>query len=1095
MLKRLLLLLTFAFLTGQMLFAQVTTSSVSGQVRSGTNEPLIGATVILTHEPTGTVYRAVSRSAGRFDIQNITPGGPYNIRVSYVGFGEFTRGDINVPLGERFEVQAELTTASQQLQDVTVTARRSATERTGAATNISRRQIQNLPNIGRSITGLTRNTPQSNGNSFAGMNYRYNNITIDGALFNNNFGRSGDGQIPGGGTAAISIDALDQVQVNIAPYDVRQAGFVGAGINAVTRRGTNTLTGTAYGFYRNQNFNGDRVRGQKITNEKRSTSIYGVSVGGPIIKNKLFFFVNAEREKRTFPGQTSIARVPGVNESNPNVTQVLKSDLDRLAAHLKSTYNFDPGAYEGYDFGLENFKFVTRLDWNITDKHRFTLRYNQSETDDDDRVNTNSGPNPRFNNSRRGGPSGGLNFSSSNFKNNTLINSIVGEFNSNFTNRISNQLIASYTRNQPKRVPNSMFPFVDIMNGSDVYTSFGTDLFSFENEIDDKAFNIANNATFNLGKHVVTAGVSYDFLAFANAFSDFGGPSYYRFASVDDFINNAAPTAFAVTYSYDQKNPGNIPAAKAEFGQLGFYLQDAWAANNKFKLTYGLRIDKPLYTYNAPQNPALAAVTFKDENGNNEQFDVSQWPKSKLLWSPRVGFTYDVEGDRNIVVRGGTGIFTGRIPFIWLVNQVADNGVLRSIYTATETELANRTFTTDRTKYIPSSIPTPGTAIPAGRPNYSATAADFKMPQVWRSNLAFDKRFAKDYTFTLEGVFTKTINNVYFRNANLGAQNGTLANTGDNRPYYNTRLNDNITSLIVMDNMNKGFSTALTAQVQKSFSKNWEGFVAYTYTLAQDINIGTSDRASSSWSTNNIIANPNQPELGHSNFSVPHRIVGSFSYKFNYLNDKLATTVGLYYSAASQERYHYRYGSDVNGDGQTNDMIYIPANPSEITFVEGFRAGGQVYTAKQQSDAFFAFIENDPYLRKRKGQYMERYGALLPWQHNLDLRILQDFSLNALGRKHTFQFSADVVNFLNLLNNNWGVSYRYNFGGFADQGLLGLPTRNASDPSRSNNTGNEAFNRNTPKYTFNPAGPRKVWDYNYSTSSTWGLQLGLRYIF
>ncbi|HYH13568.1 MAG TPA: TonB-dependent receptor, partial [Flavisolibacter sp.] len=1002
MLKRLLLLLTLAFLSGQVLFAQVTTSSVSGQVKSGANEPLVGATIVLTHEPTGTVYRAVSRSAGRFDVQNITPGGPYNIRVSFVGFGEFTRGDINVPLGERFEVLAELTTASQQLQDVTVTARRSATERTGASTNISRRQIQNLPNIGRSITSLTRNTPQSNGNSFAGMNYRYNNITIDGALFNNNFGRSGDGQIPGGGISAISIDALDQVQVNIAPYDVRQAGFVGAGINAVTRRGTNTFFGTAYGFYRNQNFNGERVRGQRVQNDDRSTSIYGASVGGPIIKNKLFFFVNAEREKRTLPGQIWRAQVAG-NEGQPNVAPVLASDLDRLATHLKSTYGFNPGAYQGYDFAVDNFKFVTRLDWNITDKHRFTVRYNQSETNEDDRVNATSGPNS-VGGTRRGGPQGGLNFNSSNFKNNTLINSIVTELNSTFTNRFSNQLIGSFTHNQPKRIANSNFPFVDIMNSSNsanVYTSFGTDLFSYNNAIDDKAFNIANNATFNLGKHVVTAGASYDYLTFANDFSDYGGPSYYRYASVDDFINNAAPIAFAVTYGYDPKNPGNIPPAAANFGQVGVYAQDAWAVNNKFKLTYGLRVDKPLYTFDAPKNPALAAVVFKDENGNNEQFDVSQWPKSRLLWSPRVGFTYDVEGDRNIVVRGGTGIFTGRIPFIWLVNQVADNGVLRSIYNASTAELATIRFSTDRNKYLPTTIPTPGTAIPGGQPPYSATAADFRMPQVWRSNLAFDKKLGRDYTFTLEGVFTKYINNVYFRNANLGTQNGVLANPGDNRPYYNRRLNNNINTMTVMDNTNKGFSTALTAQVQKAFSKNWEGFVAYTYTVAQDINIGTSDRASSSWTTNNIISNPNKPELGQSNFAVPHRIVGNFSYKFNYLNDKMATTIGLYYSAASQERYHYRYNSDVNGDGNSNDILFIPADPTQITFVEGFKVGSNTYTAKQQSDAFFAFIENDPYLRKHKGQYMERYGATLPWQHNLDLRILQDFSLNALGRKHT----------------------------------------------------------------------------------------------
>lgn len=1072
------------------MMAQVTTSNITGSIKGSNGDALVGASVTATHEPTGTVYRTTSRAGGRFDIQNVAPGGPYSIKVSHVGFDELTRSDINIPLGETFDLQAELLLANRQLTEVVVSGTRAGTAKTGAATSFSRRQIQNTPNIGRSIAGLTKTTPQANGNSFAGMSNRYNNITIDGALFNNNFGRSGDGMIPGGNISAISIDALDQIQVNISPYDVRQAGFVGAGINAVTRRGTNTVTGTAYTFYRNQSFNGKEVKDVKVPNPDRSTKIYGLSIGGPIIKNKLFFFGNIEREKSTLPGQTWQANR---GSSGGNITPVLATDLDKLAAHLKSQYQFDPGAYEGYDFTNENLKFVARIDWNITEKHRLTLRYNQSETDEDDRVNSNSGPNPRFSNSRRGSTSGGLAFNSSNFKNNTKVKSAVVELNSSFNSKINNQLIATYSHVQPVRVPNSSASFVDIMSGSNLYTSFGMDLFSYENKIDDQAYNIADNVIFNLGKHTLTGGVSYDYFKFENYFSDYGGPSYYRFASLQDFLDNKAPSVFAITYSFG-KDKAEIPPAAANFAQLGLYGQDVWNASNKFKLTYGLRVDKPLYTYDAPQNPALAQVIFKDEHGQNEQFDVSQWPESKLLFSPRIGFSYDAEGDKKLIVRGGTGIFTGRIPFIWLVNQVADNGVLRSIYTATSAQLATITYNTDRTKYInlAPSI-TPGTSIPSGSPAYSAVDQDFKMPQVWRTNLAFDKKFAQDFTFTLEAIYTKTFNNIYFRNANLGAQNGILNNFGDQRPYYNSRTNSNINSMVVMDNTNRGSSTSITAQVQKAFVKNWEANFAYTYTFAQDINIGTSDRASSSWSTNNIVANPNHPELGYSNFAVPHRILLSGSYRFNYAKDKLATTVGLYYSASSQERYHFRYGNDVNGDAQTNDLIYIPADPSQINFVEGFKVGSTTYTAQQQKDAFFNFIENDKYLKDHKGQYMDRYGAQLPWVHNLDLRLLQDFAFNALNRKHTFQFTVDFVNFLNLLNDDWGIRYVYNFGSFSDQGLLGIPQA-AQGSTPSNNTGNEAFNRNTPKFTFNPA-IKKVYQPDYSTFSTWGIQLGLRYIF
>ncbi|MEO9004260.1 MAG: TonB-dependent receptor [Ginsengibacter sp.] len=1090
-LTRLLSLVLAAFIIPAAINAQVTTSSITGSVTLTNGDPLEGATVVAIHTPTGSRYTTTSQKSGQFNFPNVTPGGPYTVTATFVGLTPYQKTDIIAPLGDRYNIIIELSSSVKELQNIVISGRGSGLIKTGASTNFSSRQIQTQPNIGRSITGLTKTSPQANGNSFAGMNERYNNITIDGALFNNNFGRSGDGMIPGGGVSAISIDALDQIQLNIAPYDVRQAGFVGGGINAVTKRGTNTFTGTVYGFYRNQDFNGDKVKGVEFANAKKSTKIYGASVGGPIVKDKLFFFVNAEKEERTQPGQISVAKKPGVNDNDPNVTVPLASDLDKLSQYLKSTYNYDPGAYEGYDFATDNFKFVTRLDWNISNKNRLTLRYNQSETNDDNKINSNSGPSgiSRFSNSRGGGsPNAGLNFSGSNFKNNTKVNSTVAELNSTFSSKVSNQLIASYTRNQPVRIPNSTFPFVDIMNGSSVYTSFGTDLYSYENKIDDKAYNIADNVTMNFGKHSLTAGASYDYFAVKNFFADAGGPGYYRFASLQDFLDNKPPVFFALTYGYDKKNPGYIPPAEATFGQVSVYLQDAWSINEKFKLTYGLRVDKPLYTFDAPKNPALQEVNFKDVAGNNETFDVSKWPKSRLLFSPRVGFNYTIP-DENLVIRGGTGVFTGRIPFIWLSNQVADNGVLRSIWTVSSpADLANYPFSPDRSTYF-SKIPIPdaGTTIPAGRPSYSATVPDFKMPQVWRTSLAFDKKFATNYIFTLEGIFTKFINNVYFRNANLGAQDGTLNSPGDGRPYYSPRLNDNISLMTVMDNVNKGSSMVFTAQLQRSFSKNWTGSLAYTYTFANDLNIGTSDRASSSWSTNNIVDNPNQPELSYSNFSVPHRVVANFSYKFNYLKDHMATNIGLYYSGSSQERYHFRYNSDVNGDGQTNDLIYIPY-PSQITFVEGYKVGSKIFSAQQQKDAYFTFVDNNPYLKKHEGQYMDRNGALLPWVNSLDLRILQDFSFNTSKRKQTIQFSIDVVNLLNLLDNNWGTRYSYNFGSFSDQGILGIP-------SSANNTGGENFNKEAPKFTFNPDGPASAYRPDYSTYSTWGIQLGLRYIF
>lgn len=1059
--------------------AQVTTSAISGVVKSEKGDLLAGATVTVTYEPTGAVFNVQSRAGGRFDIQNIPPGGPYTVKASYVGFGEFTRSDINIPLGERFDIQIQLTASTTELTSVVVSGRRTSNEKTGASTSFSRRQVLNTPNIGRSLTGVTKITPQSNGNSFAGMNNRYNNLTIDGSLFNNNFGRSGDGMIPGGGVSAISIDAIDQLQVNISPFDVRQAGFIGSGINAVTRRGTNNWYATAYTFFRNQELTGDKVNDQDVANPDRSTKIYGASVGGPIIKNKLFFFANFEHEKREQPGQTWVAR-KSADDKNPQATAVLASDLDNLKQFLISKYNYNPGVYEGYNFETENTKFLGRIDWNITSRHRLTLRYTQSETDDDDMVNGSSSIGTRINNSRRGTGTGGMAYNGTNFKNNTKVKSGVFELNSNFSTKVSNQLLASYTDNQLQRIPNSNFPFVDIMRDpSNVYISFGTDLFSYKNSISDKALNIADNVTINLGKHTLTAGASYEHLSFANSFSSGGGPSYYRYASLNDFLTEKAPVTFAV--AYDPTDRTNIKAAEAKFAQIGLYVQDVWAPSEKFKLTYGLRVDLPKYLEDPRSNAAVAALTFKDKNGNPEQYDLGKWPDEKPLFSPRVGFTYDPEGDKSIIVRGGSGLFTGRIPFIWLVNQAGDNPALRSLYQPTDPSAIR--FNTDRTFYIPqpADIPTPGTVIPPST-SITAVADDFKMPQVWRTNLAVDKKLgSSDFVLTFEAIYTKMVNNVFYRNSNLGADTGKFKEDG--RPIYVGRLNGVINQALVLDNTSKGGSLALTAQLQKSFSKNWEAGIAYTYTFAQDVAIGSSDQSGSGWTTNQIDWNPNDPQLGYSNYAVPHRIVANGSYRFEYAKKTMATTIGLIYAGASQDRYHFRYGGDLNKDGSSsNDLLFIPADPSKVNFAPTYtpKPGGPTYTDVQQREAFVAFVENNKYLRKHKGQVMEKYGAVLPWFHSLDARVLQDFSLKTGTKRHTLQLSVDIVNVLNLLNSRWGHRYSYTLGStFQDQGLLGLA-----------NTSTAA----NPVYTFD-AGVSKAYQPDYSTFSTWGIQLGIRYLF
>jgi hypothetical protein len=1080
--KRILQLFAFVLLLPVLTLAQVTTSSITGTIKSAKG-PLAGASVVITHNPTGTVFKTVTTGAGIFNVENIPAGGPYTVTADYTGFAQAKQENIQIGLGEKFNVTLVLQEGQGDLGNVVVRTSAAKNDKMGSATNIARTQIVNLPNISRSLLDASKLNPQANGTSFLGMSGRYNNITVDGSVFNNNFGL-GSNPLPGGASQPISIDAIDQLQVNITPYDVRQAGFTGAGVNAVTRRGTNEWYGTAYDYYRNQSFNGKTVDGTKLPPAlKSSANIVGGSIGGPIIKNKLFFFINGEYEKRNNPGQNYVAST-GANDNNPNaVKNVTAAQMDQMRDFLIKNYKYDPGAYQGYNFATKNTKFLARIDWNINDKNRLTLRYNQSETSDDNLTNTNSGPSPRISNGRTGGSpnTDGLNFSGSNYKQNNNVYSIVGEWNSKFSNAVSNQLLASYTKIHDFRsTPGSQFPFVDIMrDANNVLMSFGSELYSYQNYVKNNTWNISNNVSWNFGKHSFLFGASFDYMTFANSFANYGGQSYYRFASMQDFMENKAPTVFAVTYSNTDRT--GITPATAKFGQLGMYLQDVYTVNDRLKLTYGVRFDLPFYPGAKVKNDSLYAIALKDPSGNDFRADVSTWPKARLLVSPRVGFTYSLSEDKTWVLRGGTGIFTGRIPFVWLVNQSSDNGVLNTQVTYSGAAASRYTFSPDRTAHVPQTLPSTIGIIPGAY--YSVTSPDFKIPQVWRSNLAVDKSFGDGYTASVEAIYSKTLNAVYHYNANLGTAKGPLTgHPGDTRTTYNSSLtgSDKLGQVFVMDNNSKGYALALTAQLQRRFSRNWQASVAYTYNVTKDVSPNNGDRSQSSWTQNPIINNPNSPELGYSAYSIPHRVTAYVSYRLEYANKNMASTIALFYAGNSQGRYLYRYGGDLNGDGATNDLLYVPASRNgleqEFTTLTVRNASGQstTYTPQEQADAFWNFVQQDKYLSKRKGEYVDRYGAVLPWINQLDLRFLQDFSPKIGNKRHTLQFSIDVKNFLNMLNSGWGNQYIYNYGSFSDQGVLGV---------------------SGGKYTFNPNGAKPVYGKAYTLASTWQMQLGLRYIF
>jgi outer membrane receptor protein involved in Fe transport len=1077
-----------------LLKAQVTTGSISGTITDANNVGLEGATIRVTNLPTGTVSLTKSRKGGKYDVANLASGGPYKIEVTYVGKTIEAKSDIFIQLGEQERVDFTAKDATSELTGVTVSGTRgSRTLKSGVASNFGQRLINNLPNISRSITNITNLTPQGGaGNSFAGRDGRYNNITIDGANFNNNFGLS-NAPLPGGALQPISLDAIDEVSVAISPYDSRLGNFTGANIAAVTRKGTNSFSGSVYAFTRDQGLVGRTTNGIKVPSVQQSQSkLYGGRIGGPIIKNKLFFFVNGEFETRDAPGIVWKAARPGVTP-DANTTRVLASDLDNLSNVLKNTYNYTTGPYENLgNFITEGYRILGRLDWNIVQGHTLTLRYNYSQGDDDQLLNGNSAPNPRSASNRWSRNS--MSYENSNYRNTTKVSSYTAELKSNFGSRFSNQLLVTYTSKiDPERSSNSsIFPFVDIQDGAatnrDNYISFGYELFSRNNKVDEKNLTINDNITYNAGAHAITAGFEYQNIEVANSFQRYA-TSYYRFSSLNDFLTNAAPNAVGYTYPY----AGQKAIADLDFGQLGFYLQDEIRTSDRFKLTLGLRVDKPLFQNDLRSNPAISALTFADLEGNPLKIDVGQWPKSRFLFNPRIGFNWDVKGNRDIIIRGGMGLFSGRFPFVWFTNMPTNSGVIQNTVELTGTQIPTAlrfgAYYNNPAKLqadFPNLFPSaPGTIAPG---SIASVDPNFRMPQVFRASLGIDKKLAQDLTLSFDFIATKDVNALFQYNANQAPFTGKLSANGngiDNRPtmvFAQRRLNAAISEAMVLTNTRRGGGFVFTTQLAKRFSKNWDFNIAYTYTHSMDITGNPGAQAASAWSNVNSFTGQNSLPLTVSEFATPHRFVAFLTWRKEYLKH-LGTTISLIYTGFNQGRFQYRYSNDVNGDGNTADLLYIPKDASEITFVTNsgtFNGVPFTYTAQQQSDAFFAFVAQDKYLNKRRGQYMERNGALLPFLHNIDFRLLQDVFTNIGKKRNTIQFSLEVENFGNLLNNNWGVGKRQVYSNGA---ILAYAGQNAA--------GNPTYRMNV----LNGQLPTRSFETINAITQTWRANLGLRYSF
>lgn len=1023
--------------------AQETTSEIQGLI-SNADGPIPFVTVIATHQPTGTKYGTTTREDGRYNLPNLKIGGPYSIDVSFVGLKPEHRDGITLFLGQTFKQNFELSNDVTQVEEVVVTAvsdKSFSSSRTGSQELITRTQVDRLPTINRSIQDFVKLEPTSNGLNIGGRSNQYNNMTVDGANFNNSFGLS---SILGGQTGAqpISLEAIEQIQVNVSPYDVKQGGFAGTGVNTVTKSGTNTFKGTVYQYSRNENYLGYNAGPSTVVKTPFDYSIRGFSLGGRIIKNKLFFFVSGERVRQDAPA-TSMLPSDASHAAGGNYSQANADDLTALSTFLKDKYGYDPGAFQGYSFRTYSDKITAKLDWNINSKNTFTLKYNYLKSFAD-QFASNSRPGAS---QTTGGQPGtySMPFYGSGYVINNNFNIVIAELNTRFNNKLSNKLQIGYTALRDFRTPHSgseTFPLVDILNNGNIYTTFGYEMYTYNNKLNTDVYQLNDILTYYKGAHEFTVGTQNSLKKYQNAFAP-GYQGVYQFNSLADFYasaNNGVANAKSYYLQYSALPNGEFPWANAGSTELSQFIQDKWKVTNDFTLTVGLRLDETFYKQAMTDNPYFDALTFKD----GLTYNIGKAPMNNVVFSPRLGFNWNPKGDKTLQVRGGTGIFAGPPPFVWISNQASNNGIQFGSFTNNTAPKAPSpgnlvAFNPDPNAYRPT----------AGAPNTSYSTAmvssDFKYPTAWKSSLAIDKKLEGGWVIGAEYNYTKDLNAVYYSNINLNETNGfalggvdtrtryltAVANT--NKYYYGTTLaNPNIGNAILMSNSSKGYVYTLTGKIQRT-TENLSYGVAYTRSVSKNTAEGGST-ASSLWSAAAVSnQDPNAANLGYASYYQPNRVVANFSYKINE-GKYLSTTIGAIYELANNGVNSYVYNGDLNGDGNSgNDLMYIPKAASDINLVK-VNSGGlgtgtgtstnpvtDTRTAAQIWSQLDAFISNSTYLNTHRGQYAKRNAAVAPYYSKMDLNITQDLKLKVGSEFHTVRFSLDVINAGNFINRDWGA--------------------------------------------------------------------------
>ena len=1116
--KRLLFLfmLLVSFTTAMM--AQITTSGMGGKVTAD-GEDVIGATIEVVHVPSGTKYQAVTNAKGMYAINGMRPGGPYRVKVSYIGYQSKSFDNVSLQLGQTYNLNVGLNEDAQQLGEVVVNAKATkfTTEKTGASTNIDNQMLQSMPSVSRSITDYTRLSPYGgNGMSFAGADGRTANFTVDGADFNNNFGLSS--ALPGGGSP-ISIDAIQEMQVVISPFDVRQTNFVGGGVNAITKSGTNTFRGTAYVYHQNEQMHGDAVDGEQIAGarEKDRTTTWGMTLGGPIIKDKLFFFVNGEMKKIPTVANRWRGSEDGVADANNYLSRTTLADLEKVSNYVRDKYGYDTGSWTSFPADKNNYKLLARLDWNITNQHHLSLRYNYTKNQNWLAPNASSmdgGTRSAYGRTSEMA----MAYANTMYSMDNNVHSFSFDLNSRFSNDLSNQLLVTYSKLDDVRGTNSSeFPFIDILDGNGTnYISLGEELFTYNNAVHNNVWNAKDDVTWYLGAHKLLGGINFEHQMADNSYMR-NGTGYYRYNTLDDFLNGGTPEIVALTYGY---NGEQNPTARVQYTKVGIYLQDEWQATRNFKLTYGLRLDDLFFD----NGDLMTNNAIYDLDYNGRHIDTGKWPSSKVIFSPRVGFTWDVMGDQSLKVRGGTGLFSGRLPLVFFTNMPTNSGMVQyqavvnasTIIADTDSKTKELVFRKGYKNYTGkytvddkgkahvdmtqfngglvnengqasrqallnklASLGYPTTISPEeGTLPSSICSVDpnFHMPEVWKTSLAVDYVVPVGFplTITAEGIINKTVYGTVLNDWAVPDVKGFARfNGADSRHIYPSGYLTG-THAYVLENTHKGYGWSFNLSAT---AKPWEWmdlYASYTHTASKELTGMPGSNASSVLNYMATVDGPTAVKLHNSQYVTPDRVVASMN-----LHDKSGNHYSLIYEAwRGNSNYSFMTQNDMNGDGFNYDAVYIPRD-NEV----GVGTGDFRFKTQDDLDRFMAFLHNNSYLKKHQGEYAESYSYYSPWVHRVDFSYKHDFKLNVGQTKHTLQLSLDMKNVLNFFNSKWGVA-KYLNPAIGSDGARVLKYEGVDAQGYATFSTPKAVDGNT-----------QSWTYNHAIGQCWYASIGLKYYF